>query len=61
MAARIIHFPHIVPQDDLRARIVGIALIAEEFSDVLDVLVAAVEFILGSGVIDTDQEGLLTH
>lgn len=59
VTAGIVPATHIVSKDHLAAGIVGIASITEELGDVLDVLVAAAELVLTSGVIDADEEGLL--
>ena len=115
MTTRVIHSATIISQDDLRAWIIGIASIAEELSNVFNILVASVptsyqdcsskipselyeclelaeepvvfncppkapetrskllspkqtqpyqkyvQFIFGAGVVDADQERLLTH
>ena len=61
MSRRIVHPTQIISQDDLGTRIVGITTIAEKLGDVLNVLLAPIEFVLGAGVINADQEGLLAH
>jgi hypothetical protein len=50
----------IVSKNDLGTRIVGIASITQEFGDILDVLMTAPEFILASGVVNADEERLLS-
>jgi hypothetical protein len=61
MTAGIIHPSHIISQDNLASRIIGIASETEELCNILDILVASVEFIFGAGVIDSYEEGLLPH
>jgi hypothetical protein len=50
----------IVSKNDLGTRIVGIASITQEFGDILDVLMTAPEFILAFGVVNADEERLLS-
>jgi hypothetical protein len=57
----IIHPAHIISQNDLGARITGIALAAEKFGYILDILVASIELILGAGVVDSYEKGFLAH
>jgi hypothetical protein len=46
----------IITQDHLAAWVIGVALIAEEFGHVLDILMATAKLILAAGVVDADKQ-----
>jgi hypothetical protein len=59
VAGGIVLPPSVVSKNDLGARIVGIASVTQEFGDVLDVLVAAPEFVLASSIVNANEERFL--
>lgn len=61
MTGGIVLAPKVVSKNHLRTWIIGIASITEEFSNILNILTAASEFILASFVVDADEEGLLSR
>lgn len=61
MTAGVIHPTHVISQDDLASRIVGIAAITEELCNVFDILVTSVEFIFRARVVDSYEERFLPH
>lgn len=61
MTARIVLALQIITKDDLGAWVIGIIPVAQEFRNVLDILVASIQLMLATGVVDANEEGLLTH
>jgi hypothetical protein len=59
VACGVIRPRRIVAEDYLRTGITGESSVGEKFSDVLDVLVAAAQLILTTGVVDANEEGFL--
>jgi hypothetical protein len=51
---------HIISQDNLRTGIIGVALAAEKLGHVLDILMATTKLILAAGIVDANEEGLLS-
>ena len=49
----------VIPENDLRARVVGVAPVTQELGDVFNILPTSSEFVLASFVVDADQEGFL--
>ncbi len=50
---------HVVTKNDLRAGIIRVPLVAQKFGDVLNILVASMQFILAAGIIDANEKRLL--
>jgi hypothetical protein len=50
---------HVITKNDLRAWVIGVTPVAQEFCNVLNVLVTSMQFILAACVVDANEEGLL--
>lgn len=61
MTTRIILPLLIISQNNLRTWIIRVSTITEKLSYVFDVLLTAAEFVLAAGVVDSYEEGFLSH
>ena len=59
MATGIIIALHVISKYDLRSWVIRIASITEELSDILNILVAAIQLVLEANIVNPHQERFL--
>lgn len=59
VSAGVVWSPVVIAENDLRAWIIRVSSVAQEFSDILNILVASIQLMLSARIVDANQQGLL--